>query len=437
MNHSFTLPLRPHASRSDSYIDNDLPPHPGDYSATFTPGSLRRGGILRAIGRHQEPRPLHVDTENTRPDSGYESGSSRGHLRFRLDDARTNTRSCVNSIACLNGLGSRRRSSSSSRSPSLSSCWTTSTTHASGDRKPPRQQPGLDVARARSRSTSSSYPSHGIKSSRVQSPVSNLRVNRISLSDLSPLGDEDGSLPRLRSSSSTSRARTVSTDTSTQQAIAEAAAVITEWQGERQPIASYNKYELSSTESSPAILSCERRSSERETNDTTQSDPPCYGDAVYTCPQTSPTKPYSVEFTEAHHLDSPSPSARPSTWPKGFKRKASEFSLASLTRSFTKRPRLGIKRLASTVYRGSTRQLSRVCDVMKRQHDEEMKQFAAWKARRRRNKPADALKGKHEKGFGAFSIDRSRHGNEEWWKEGVERYHAPGWMRFDDLKVKK
>jgi len=52
----------------------------------------------------------------------------------------------------------------------------------------------------------------------------------------------------------------------------------------------------------------------------------------------------------------------------------------------------------------------------------ERKQFEAWRANRRREHPADPLKGK--------SFEKSRYGDEEWWKEGVAKYQAPPWMLF-------
>ncbi|KAF7539744.1 hypothetical protein G7Z17_g12350 [Cylindrodendrum hubeiense] len=134
---------------------------------------------------------------------------------------------------------------------------------------------------------------------------------------------------------------------------------------------------------------------------------------------------------DAPHSESPLPSAYQRKLPQGSKRKASQFSLRTFSKPFAKRPRLEIKRLASNAYRDSTRHFSRVRESMKRQRDEEMNQYAAWKAMRRRNKPGDAIKGKIEKGFGSFSIERSRYGHKMWWREGVEKYHAPAWMRFE------
>ncbi|OAQ86682.1 hypothetical protein VFPBJ_00722 [Purpureocillium lilacinum] len=85
---------------------------------------------------------------------------------------------------------------------------------------------------------------------------------------------------------------------------------------------------------------------------------------------------------------------------------------------------------ANTVYRGGSRRLSRAYHKWKHQNEVERKQFEAWRANRRREHPADPLKGKSEKGFGVFSFEKSRYGDEEWWKEGVAKYQAPPWMLF-------
>lgn len=107
------------------------------------------------------------------------------------------------------------------------------------------------------------------------------------------------------------------------------------------------------------------------------------------------------------------------------KRKASQFSLRSLTQTLSKRPRLGIRKWANSVL---TRHFGLAKQKWRYQTEQEKRDYAAWKANRRRSRPADALIGKSEKGFGAFSFDRCRYGDEEWWKEGVSKYQAPKWM---------
>lgn len=112
------------------------------------------------------------------------------------------------------------------------------------------------------------------------------------------------------------------------------------------------------------------------------------------------------------------------------KRKASQFSLKSITEPFSKRPRLGLRKWAASVCREGSRRFSIARQKWKHQTEVEKRDFAAWKAARRRSRPADPLIGKSEKGFGVFSFDRVKHGGEEWWQEGVSKYQAPKWMVF-------
>lgn len=259
------------------------------------------------------------------------------------------------------------------------------------------------------------------------------------MSRLSQFGKANDRLSNLRSSSSSSEVIKASPHNSLHEAIADATATATQWQGERQPIESYHRYELGdSTEILPADSSSQRGGYE-STYIGAKSIPdahlPRYNDIAgggqitilehqfdgmeeFPCPGSpSPTSVYPGRATNDFG-------------PKLSKRTASHFSLRSLTRSF-KRPRLDIKRLASNVYRSSTRKMSRVRNLMRRQHEDEMRQYAAWKAQRRRSCPADPLKGKSEKGFGTFSMERDHSSRDDWWKEGVGKYHAPAWMKFD------
>lgn len=146
-------------------------------------------------------------------------------------------------------------------------------------------------------------------------------------------------------------------------------------------------------------------------------------------------------INDGRFVDSPDFSAPPraprftdsaiDTQTRPSKRKASQFSLRSITSTIAaKRPRLGLGKLAATIVKGSTRKVSHVRQKWRQQNELEMQQFEAWRATRRRERPGDPLKGKHEKGYSAFSFDRSRYGNEEWWKEGVAKYQAPSWMAF-------
>lgn len=113
----------------------------------------------------------------------------------------------------------------------------------------------------------------------------------------------------------------------------------------------------------------------------------------------------------------------------GQKRKASNLSLASIS-SQTKKGAKKLKTLASSVFLKSSQHLSEVKRKLKKQNEKEKKRFEAWKANRRRERPGDALKRKGEPSFGAFTVEQSRHGHKDWWREGVTRYKAPSWMVF-------
>lgn len=116
---------------------------------------------------------------------------------------------------------------------------------------------------------------------------------------------------------------------------------------------------------------------------------------------------------------SPDPSAGPSSFPIGSKRKASQFSLASLT----KRPRLSIKRWAL-----------KLADKMKHRRDEGRRHFAQWRARREESRQMDTPELKAEKNISTFSdtfsIGKGRQRQDDWWVEGVKKYRAPSWMKF-------
>lgn len=90
----------------------------------------------------------------------------------------------------------------------------------------------------------------------------------------------------------------------------------------------------------------------------------------------------------------------------------------------------GLRKWANNVYHGGSRRLNRAYHRWRQQNELDRRQFETWRANRGRERPADPLNGKLEKSFGAFSFERSRYGNEEWWKEGVAKYQAPKWMLF-------
>ncbi|UNI21959.1 hypothetical protein JDV02_007897 [Purpureocillium takamizusanense] len=263
------------------------------------------------------------------------------------------------------------------------------------------------------RSTSSEYPSPGHTSPRVQSPASTVCIHRLSFSDLARFGRTNDRLSYLRSSTPTSSTQDANAEVSRHDVLDEASAAISEWRGEpwSNKEAPYNHYELAeSSEVLPGDSLSQRASPNRSESE-----------------NASP----SVKYQDALRDVCQAPKGSERGQDRQTKRKASQFSLRSLSRSFTKRPRLtGLRRFANTVYRGGSRRLSRAYHKWKQQNKLEREQFEAWRAKRRREHPADPLKGKGEKGFGVFSFEKSRYGDEEWWKEGVAKHQAPPWMLF-------
>lgn len=272
------------------------------------------------------------------------------------------------------------------------------------------------------RSTSSSYTEQPLNPSRMQSPVSDLGNTKPCLGDLSQYSRANDRLSNLRSSSSSGGP----TATAAYQTAADAAAAMLEW---HRPVTSYHKYELmSSTEDLVPDDTTERNSGECQNSQNSSSQ-------TILAHSTSPLKRVTANTqldgaVEKLYQGSPKSSVQPSqAKPRVIKRSASGISLRSLTRS-VKRTRRQVKKLASSAYRSGSRKFGRTYNSIKRRHVKQRKQYSAWKALRRRLKPGDAIKGKPEKGFASFSVERSRHGHEEWWKVGVNKYQAPSWMRF-------
>lgn len=313
--------------------------------------------------------------------------------------------------------------------------------------EPATQPSSVQHKAVHTRSASSEYPSPGHSPRRMQSPASTVRVHRLSYSDLSRFGRGNDRLSYLRSSSPTSSTQDQKADVGHHSVLEEeASAAISEWRGERRPsrCISYNHYELAD---SSDVLPCDSLSQQGSPHCSSCAgatfNPDHHGDSPRRPKQRnqSSTKPYEDQLDGA--ADVYSPNCRPSSVAtplaadaaparaRQSKRKASQFSLRSLSRSLTKRPRFTIlRKLANNVYRGGSRRLSRAFHRWRRQNEMERRQFEAWRANRRRERPADPLKGKPEKGFGTFSFERSRYGNEEWWREGVSKYQAPPWLLF-------
>ncbi|KAI9167139.1 hypothetical protein HJFPF1_03263 [Paramyrothecium foliicola] len=281
----------------------------------------------------------------------------------------------------------------------------------------------------RARSTSSEYPLSGTSPQSAQSPLSLIPVCHLSISDLSQFGKDNECLSNLCSSSSSAQSGSENADTSTYAAIADAAAVITEWQGER--VISPSSTEQATITNQGLCITQQPEHGEHGKQETPT-------DSGYTTERVSTsTQGGKCQFdgaADANRLRSPDagsmaqPIRSASQAPRQSKRKASDFSLRSIKDSFTKRPRLTLQKLAATVYEQGSKRIRQAKHQWRRQADQERRDFQAWKAARRRDHPANVLMGKSEGGFGTFCLERSRFEHEPWWHEGVCRYQAPAWM---------
>ncbi|KAL7785202.1 hypothetical protein V8C37DRAFT_394530 [Trichoderma ceciliae] len=296
-----------------------------------------------------------------------------------------------------------------------------------------------DITR-RLRRTSSSYPSQGNVSTRVQSPESMCHPNKLSLTNLSRFSKANDRLSNLRSTLSSDEAYDVSMSTGPPEAMEEAITAIAQWQGELRPrIVSYNKYQLSeSTEVLPSDSASQQQnpsgahlplSTPLSAKDT----------AALTWGSVEPIK---GQFDGAHEannrFESPNPAIRSPCTPanqehphRQSKRKASVFSLRSLTNSLSKRPRFGLRKWASTVYQQGSQRLNLARLKWRHQARQDRRMFEAWRVRHRKvTQDGSPCKEKHDRSYETSSPERKVCVNEDWWRDGVSRYEAPKWMNF-------
>ena len=253
---------------------------------------------------------------------------------------------------------------------------------------------GLDESHLQS--SSSAYPSPGHNTPRVQSPESVVR-HRLNLSDLSRFGRANDRLSNLRSSSGAHN----------HEAIADADAASTQWRDELPKSHPYNKYSLAdSCEVLPSDSLSQQDDDDDEDAETVQKH---IALSYRGSERTLPVPQYDGT------ADAPSPA----------KRKASYFSLRSVTWSF-KRARSGpLRSWVVGVCRGSARRLSLAYRRWKHQQRVDRRQFDAWRARMRRQHPAYPLMSHRDKSLHSFAWEGQRH--DEWWQNG-QQYRAPGHM---------
>lgn len=208
---------------------------------------------------------------------------------------------------------------------------------------------------AATRSASSEYPSDSPASPPVVSPASTMRLNRLSLSDLSRFGHGNDRLSYLRSSSPASSTRQHGCHP---EAMDGATAAISGWQDEPRPLKrpAYNQYELSDSSEILPSDSLSQRDSPLSTEP--QLPMPSTG-RVASSGDASGSTWHTIHRIK-NQYDGPGNSRRPRSpnlaslpTPRPNKRSASQFSLRSLTKSLSKRPRLQSLRRLATNCRGS------------------------------------------------------------------------------------
>ncbi|OAA43681.1 hypothetical protein NOR_04256 [Metarhizium rileyi] len=223
--------------------------------------------------------------------------------------------------------------------------------------------------------------------------------------------------------------------------MADTAAAITEWQEVPRPMksATYNNYSLADS----SDLFPSDSLSQREAVSLAPSNPPSPP------PTKSPTHKSAQSSKYCEHLNTQydgtveairnrSPEPKNGLTPaldttQSFhqsKRKASQFSLRSLTKSLSKRPRLvAFRQWAINFYHGSSRRLSEAYHRLKYHRQGHSGEPGAWRSMRRRHRRGDGERGNPcDQPYGEFKYDQGAPGNQEWWKDGVTKYRAPSWM---------
>ncbi|KAJ3480551.1 hypothetical protein NLG97_g8045 [Lecanicillium saksenae] len=230
------------------------------------------------------------------------------------------------------------------------------------------------------RTTSSSYHDPESEPSRVQSPIPNGKTNMLSVTNLAKYGKTNDRLSNLRSGSPSSAAE------------------------------DFFMEEISDPQYDSSLISRYRFASSpggSTSNEHVKGYDGAYETVVSSRPSLAP---------------SPSPSVDGRSPLRRAKRRASQFSLRSLSKSFT-RPRLGFRRWANSVYRESSRRFNIAKQKIKQHAETERRDFAAWKAQRRKSKATEAQD----------SATNGHHKNHDWWKEGMAKYQASKLGRFQKV----
>ncbi|PTB70945.1 hypothetical protein BBK36DRAFT_1137590 [Trichoderma citrinoviride] len=281
------------------------------------------------------------------------------------------------------------------------------------------------------RRTSSSYPSHGKASTRIQSPESMYRPNKLSFTNLSRYGRANDRLSNLRSTLASDESYDVTVTTTASDVMTEADTAIAEWQDQQQPRPAEASFHRSPLMESTEILPGDSASQQPSPSGariasagpgsrlTWRSGDPIKNqyDGIHEANNRhqSPDTTTQLPFTPANRGHQ-----RPS------KRKASVFSLHSLSGSISKHRKSGLRQWASSVYQqGSKRLATRLKWIRPARRDRGL--FESWRTRRRgtSQEPSSPCREKAER-----TVEHRVCASEGWWDEGVSRFQAPDYMNF-------
>ncbi|RGP65032.1 hypothetical protein FLONG3_9367 [Fusarium longipes] len=277
----------------------------------------------------------------------------------------------------------------------------------------------------RTRSISSSYSEDITRSASLPSPPDS-HIPLSNLGDLGKYSRTNDRLSGLRSSSNSSGAARAISHGGTYKALTDVSTAVGRLQ--RLPTPSYHRFEmLSSSEDLMSNTLAPQNSEASYESEVLKED---YTESLETRPSKRVTAHTRFDdLADRSYSESPSPSVKLPQIIKPKKRKASAISFRNISAG-VKRSRVEVKKLANDIYRNGWDKLRQARENISRQRKEKRKQYSAWKELRRRLKPGDAIKGKHEKGLATFAIEKSMGGPKSWWKAGVEKYQAPEWMHF-------
>ncbi|TFB03325.1 hypothetical protein CCMA1212_004219 [Trichoderma ghanense] len=285
------------------------------------------------------------------------------------------------------------------------------------------------------RTTSSSYPSHGKASTRIQSPESMHRPNRLSFTNLSRYGRANDRLSNLRSTLTSDESYDMTMTTTASDALAEADTAIAEWQDQqrlRPAEASFHRSPLllGSTEILPGDSASQQPS---PSGARLLSGTPGSATGRLTWRSGDPMKNQYDGIHEANNRrQSPDSTRQPPCTPanqdpqRPSKRKASIFSLHSRTGSLSKHRKSGLRQWASSVYQqGSKRLATRLKWIRPARRDRGL--FESWRRRRRgtSQEPSSPCREKAER-----TVEHRVCATAGWWDEGVSRFQAPDYMNF-------